>query len=87
MPKGALVVAITTSFGSNEKEALLIMFGPEWRKKFWTLDGQKGRPSIADCIDFALRKRNSKVEEDLVNYLENYLTNMARRCERSAREG
>lgn len=61
------------------------MFGPVWRKKYWALDGQNGRPSIADCLDFALRKRNSKAKEDLVDYVEGYLTDMARRCEHSAR--
>lgn len=69
---------------SNEKEALLIMFGPSWQKKYWPLDGQKGRPSISDCIDFALRKRSSRAEEDLVDFIEDYLSDMARRCHHSA---
>jgi len=69
---------------SNEKEALLIMFGPLWRKKYWPLDGQKGRPSLSDCIDLALRKRNTRSREDLVDFLEKYLTDMSRRCEASA---
>jgi hypothetical protein len=81
------VVAISSALSTNEKEALLIMFGPIWRKKFRSLDGQKGRPSIADCLDFALRKYNSKAKEDLVDYVEDYLTSMARRCEQSARDG
>lgn len=69
----------------NEKEALLIMFGPRWQRKFWSLDGQQGRPSIADCIDFALKRKNIKNKEDLVDFLEDYLDDMARRCEESAR--
>lgn len=81
------MVAISqSSFNGQEKEALLIMFGPVWRKRFWPLDGLKGRPSVADCLDFALRKRSSKAKEDLVDYVENYLTDMARRCEQSARD-
>lgn len=75
---------MTTHIKSQEKEALLIMFGPLWRKKFWALDGQGGRPSISDSIDFALRKFNTKAKEDLVDYLEDYLSNMSRRCEKSA---
>jgi hypothetical protein len=69
---------------NNEKEALLIMFGSMWRKKFWSLDGQKGRPSIDDCIDFALRRRKSYAQEDLVDYIEDHLKDMARRCEGAA---
>lgn len=68
----------------NEKEALLIMFGATWQKKFWSLDGQKGRPSIEDCIDFALKRRSLRLEEDLVDFIENYLSDMARRCHSSA---
>ena len=67
----------------NEKQALLIMFGKHWSKKFKTLDGQKGRPSIPDCLDFALRRLNSRAKEDLVGYLERYLCDMAKRCEGS----
>lgn len=78
------MVAIASTLNRNEKEALLIMFGNVWRKKFWPLDGQKGRPSISDCIDFALRKKNSRAQEDLVDYIENYLKDMAKRCEGSA---
>jgi len=70
----------------NEKEALLIMFGPIWQKRFWSLDGQKGRPSISDCIDFALKRRKARAEEDLVDFLEEYLSDMARRCHKSAAE-
>ncbi|GEM_PF-2385348 len=68
-----------------EREAILIMFGETWRRKFWPLDGQKGRPSISDCIDFALRKKNSHHQEDLVDFLENYLSDMARRCQNMTR--
>ncbi len=75
---------VSSRLVGNEKEALLIMFGATWQKKYWPLDGQKGRPSLSDCIDFALRKRNSKAQEDLVDFLENYLTDMARRCHSSA---
>lgn len=78
------MVAISSIINRQEKEALLIMFGPVWRKKFWALDGQKGRPSLTDCIDFALRKLNAKAKEDLVTHVENYLSNMAKRCEGSA---
>jgi hypothetical protein len=78
------MVGITPRLARNEKEALLIMYGPAWQKRFWPLDGQEGRPSIADCIDFALRKRNSRAQQDLVAFLESYLTDMARRCHYSA---
>ena len=57
------------------------MFGSIWQKKFGVLDGKNGRPSLADCLDLALRKRNSKAREDLVNYVETYLKDLARRCE------
>lgn len=79
------MVAVSSGFSAMEKEALLIMFGPLWRKKFWPLDGQKGRPSLSECIDFALRRKNTKAKEDLVDYVESYLTDMSRRCEHSAR--
>lgn len=79
------MVALSSAFNRNEKEALLIMFGSAWRKKFWSLDGEKGRPSISDCLDFALRKSNTKAREDLVEYVESYLRDMARRCEASAK--
>lgn len=75
---------MTLMVGGKEKEALMIMFGTIWTKKFWALDGQKGRPSISDCLDFALRKRKIQAEEDLVDFVENYLTDMAKRCQRSA---
>lgn len=78
------MVASSPRLAGNEKEALLIMFGAIWRKKFWPLDGQKGRPSLSECIDFALRKKNSCVDEDLVDFLEKYLSDMARRCHHSA---
>lgn len=65
----------------REKEALLIMFGQLWREKYWPLDGLKGRPSLSDCIDFALRKRSSRAEEDLIDFLESYLNDMSRRCQ------
>ena len=68
---------------NKEKEALLIMFGHLWQKKYCFLDGEKGRPSLSDCIDFALRKRNSRAEEDLVDFLECYLNDMSRRCQGS----
>jgi hypothetical protein len=84
---GGVMVAISSHFSRNEKEALLIMFGPVWRKKFWPLDGQKGRPSLAECLDFALRRKNSRAKEDLVDYVESYLSDMARRCEPSAKKG
>lgn len=68
---------------SHEKQAIMIMFGGLWKKKFTTLDGQKGRPSVSDCIDFALRRVNKKAGEDLVDYLEQYLFNMSKRCQAS----
>lgn len=74
------MVFVSSRLVGNEKEALLIMFGATWQKKYWPLDGQKGRPSLSDCIDFALRKNNSRAQEDLVDFLECYLTDMARRC-------
>jgi hypothetical protein len=70
----------------NEKEALLIMFGPLWQKKYWSLDGQKGRPSISECIDCALKSQKAGAQKDLVSFLENYLSTMARRCDLSARK-
>lgn len=76
--------AAALPISTSEKEALLIMFGPVWKKKYWALDGQSGRPSISDGIDFALMKFNQKAREDLVDYLENYLCAMSRRCEKSA---
>lgn len=75
------VVVISPILNRHEKEALLIMFGDIWRKKFDTLDGQKGRPTLSDCIDFALRRNNAKAREDLVEYVEAYLRDMARRCQ------
>ena len=75
---------VSSRLVTNEKEALLIMFGAAWQKKYWPLDGQKGRPSLSDCIDYALRKRSARAQEDLVDFLESYLTNMARRCHSSA---
>lgn len=81
------MVAVSSAFNRNEKEALMIMFGNAWRKRFWSLDGEKGRPSISDCLDFALRKRSTRAQEDLVEYVESYLNDMARRCESSARKG
>jgi hypothetical protein len=78
------MVAVTSNLKSQEKEALLIMFGPMWQKKFWALDGQGGRPSISEGIDFALRRLSSKAKEDLVDYVEEYLRDMSRRCEKSA---
>ncbi len=80
------MAAVGSAISRNEKEALIIMFGNSWRKRFWALDGQKGRPCLNDCVDFALRKLNTKSKEDLVNYVEAYLTDMARRCEPSARD-
>ena len=71
---------VSSALSRNEKEALLIMFGAAWQKKFATLDGEKGRPSISDCIDLASRKFNSRSKEDLIDYLETYLKKMARRC-------
>jgi len=79
------MVAVSSSISHNEKEALLIMFGHMWRKKYWSLDGQKGRPSLGDCIDLAVRRQNTKSKEDLVDYVESYLAAMAKRCEGSAR--
>jgi hypothetical protein len=72
---------ISPKISLREKEALLIMFGSIWRKKFWALDGQKGRPSISDGIDFALSRLSSGAKEDLVDYVENFLKNMSQRCE------
>lgn len=80
------MVAVSPSFGRNEKEALLIMFGDVWQRKFHALDGQKGRPSIADCIDFALNKVNNKAKEDLVMHIENYLRSAAKRCQNQSRK-
>lgn len=71
---------------NRQKEALLIMFGHLWQQKYWPLDGLKGRPSLADCIDFALRKPNARAEEDLVAFLEEYLQDMARRCQTLAQK-
>lgn len=81
------MVAIISTLNRNEKEALLIMFGSYWRKKFSTLDGEQGRPSIAEAIDFALLKRNAKAKDDLVTYVEKYLQDMARRCAKNAKNG
>jgi hypothetical protein len=64
-----------------QKEALLIMFGQSWSKKYELLDGQDGRPSIADCIEKALYK-NTKQCEDLVDFVERHLSNTARRYQR-----
>lgn len=66
---------------SAQKQALLLMFGHIWQKKYSTLDGQKGRPSIDDCIDMALRRSNKSVREDLVDHVERYLIDMSRRCD------
>lgn len=77
---------MVATINRNEKEALLIMFGQIWEKKFWTLDGKMGRPSIAECVDFALRRGGKKAREDLVDYIEKYLNDMARRCEGSAKK-
>jgi hypothetical protein len=79
--QGGTMVLVTSALSRNEKEALLIMFGTVWRKKFSTLDGRKGRPSITDCIDIASRRLNSRSRADLVYYIETYLQDMARRCE------
>ncbi|HXW53110.1 MAG TPA: hypothetical protein VEL47_03285 [Myxococcota bacterium] len=79
------MVAMSSAISRNEKEALIIMFGQVWKKKFWPLDGQKGRPCLNDCIDFALKRLKAKSKEDLVDYVESYLRDMARRCEASAR--
>jgi|JI10StandDraft_1071094.scaffolds.fasta_scaffold1876970_1 hypothetical protein len=68
----------------HEKEALLIMFGHMWQKRFWALDGQGGRPNLSQCIDFALKKRGASLHEDLVDFLENYLMAMFLRCQASA---
>ena len=78
------MVSFSSSLEQREKEALLIMFGALWQKRFWPLDGLGGRPSISDCIDFAMRRWSKKAREDLVGYLENYLGDMSRRCEGSA---
>lgn len=75
---------VVLNMSTQEKEALLIMFGPIWRKKYWALDGEGGRPSIADGIDFALRKVSKKGQDDLIEHVERYLKDMARRCEKSA---
>lgn len=77
-------MSMTTALPKQEKEALLLMFGPMWQKRFWALDGQNGRPSLSQCIDFAMRRKNSRSEEDLVDYLERYLSDMSRRCQVSA---
>ncbi len=71
---------------TKEKEALLLMFGHLWQKRYWSLDGEKGRPSLSDCIDFALRRKNCRIDEDLVDFLEQYLQDMARRCQASAQK-
>jgi len=75
------MVAANSVINHQEKEALLLMFGTLWQKRYWPLDGKAGRPSISECIDFALRKNNTNAQEDLVDFLELYLTNMAGRCE------
>lgn len=67
---------------NNTKEALMIMFGQSWQKRFWSLDGQNGRPSIADCIEKALSKNTIKANEDLVSYVEKQLLSNARRLEK-----
>lgn len=70
------------SFNHSKKEALLIMFGQSWSHRFGSLDGQEGRPSIAECIDKALEKNTLRAHEDLVDYVEKHLTNVSRRFER-----
>lgn len=77
---------LTQLISTKEKEALLLMFGHLWQKKYWSLDGEKGRPSLSECIDFALRRKNTRIDEDLVDFLENYLQDMARRCQASAQK-
>lgn len=71
------MVANTPNIKGQERDAILLMFGPVWQRKFRALDGQEGRPSIADCIDKALMKPNGKAQEDLVSYLEKYLADTA----------
>lgn len=66
------------SFNGQEVEALLLMFGKDWQSKFKSLDGQNGRPTLSDCIHRALEKINAKQREDLVEYIECYLENMAK---------
>lgn len=68
---------------SKEKEALLIMFGPMWQKKFQVLDGQYGRPNIAESIDSALLKLSPKSKIDIIRYLENHLKKIATKLEKS----
>ncbi|MCA9508546.1 MAG: hypothetical protein KC505_09010 [Myxococcales bacterium] len=75
---------MTAFLNNQEKEALLLMFGQLWRQRYWSLDGLRGRPSLSDCIDFALRKRKQNAEEDLIDFLEDYLNDMARRCQNHA---
>jgi hypothetical protein len=79
------VVTRSSTLSRHEKEALLIMFGDSWHKKFNALDGKKGRPSINDCIDFALIRLSPRAREDLVTYLEGYLKQMAKKCEKNRR--
>lgn len=79
------MVAVLSNSSQQQKEALLIMFGRVWQKKFWPLDGQQGRPSLGDCVDLALKRHNNKTRDDLVTYVENYLDSMSRRCEAHAK--
>ncbi len=71
---------------NSKKEALLIMFGHSWSKRYWSLDGQDGRPSIAECIDLVLKKETLSANEDLVGYVEKHLNSISRRCERLAQK-
>jgi hypothetical protein len=68
---------------SNEKEALLIMYGAKWQRRFWHLDGQNGRPTIDECIDLALQKQNPRSQEDLIAYIEGYLKYIVKRCKKA----
>lgn len=69
----------------QEREALLIMFGNLWQKKYWALDGQNGRPSINDCLDWAFKSKQINANEDLIDFLESFLQDMARRCQGAAK--
>ena len=61
----------------TEFQALLIMFEKIWQKKFSMLDGQNGRPSISECVEIALSQENTNPKEDLIDFLESHLEEMA----------
>jgi hypothetical protein len=81
------MVVSSQALSTEEREALWIMFGTLWQKKYCSLDGQHGRPSINDCLDWALKTKHIKESEDLVDFLESYLADMARRCQGGIKKG